>query len=104
MIQIPLTKYLRSFQKTYGKIFFTKTKAGQLWISNEAQGDIEGEDTDCAGMFGKTEHLDKNYIEFNDSDFFMRLPKEISQYIDLKPGAAKSLKEVLQDIKAKEEG
>lgn len=103
MIQIPLAKYLRGFQKAYGNIFFTKTKGGQLWISNEAPGDISNEDKQWMnGITYETGYCDINYIEFNDSNFIMRMPKEIAQYIDLKPETSKSLKEVLKDIKAKE--
>jgi hypothetical protein len=108
MISIPLTKYLKEITKGWSKlekVFLTKTKGGLLYISDEAPGDIEGEDTDYtspAWLGGETKHLDKNYIEFDDVGAYMKLPKDISQLIDMEPGTIKTLKEVLKDIKAKE--
>jgi hypothetical protein len=106
MVQIPLTKYLRELTRMWGspdKIFITKTKGGQVWISNEAPGDIEGEDTYYDSPWtGKEEYIGKNEIDFSDSDIFMRLPKEIHKHFQIKYGSYKTLKEILADIKKKE--
>ncbi|MBU3205149.1 hypothetical protein [Clostridium algidicarnis] len=104
MINIPLTKYLKEITKEWGETYITKTKGGQVWISDDAPGDISSEDTYYISMFsGKEEYIDKNYIEFNDSGMFMRLPKEISKNIIMEPGTYKKLKDVLKEIKIMEE-
>lgn len=90
IVKIPLTKYLREITKEWEKPHVTKTYGGQVWISDEAPGDcFEDEDNG-------------NYIEFNDSCVFVQLPKEIHQHIELEPGQAKPLSEVLKGIKQKE--
>lgn len=92
IVQIPLTKYLRGITKGWGNVLFvTKTFGGQVWVSSDAPGEtFEDEE-------------DKNYIEFNDSDLYIRLPKEVHQYIKLDKGAHKNLKQVLKEIKTKEQ-
>lgn len=105
IIEIPLTTYLRSITKGWETPYLTKTKGGQVWLSDEAPGDIEGEDTYYTSRFtGKKEYIDKNYIEFDDSCMFVRIPKEISNHIDMDPGTFKKLSDVLKEIKKKEEG
>ena len=91
MISIPLDKYLKDISKGWGETYLTKTKGGQLWISDEAPGDVSGADEE-----------DKNYIEFDDSGIYMRIPKSIADLIKIKKGTSKSLKEVLADIKDRE--
>ncbi|MEY7998635.1 hypothetical protein AB8U03_00215 [Clostridium sp. Mt-5] len=92
VLQIPLTKYLRDIARTYGGakyMYVTKTKGGQVWISAEAPGDISGEDS-----------TNRNDIDFD--GFYMRLPKDIHQYFELKAGSFKRLDEILKEIKEKE--
>lgn len=86
MVQIPLTKYLRELTRDWGQVFITKSLGGQVWISNEAPGEC----------------FEDNEIEFNDSDVYIRLPKELHQHIDLELGNNKSLKQVLGEIRQKE--
>lgn len=93
IVQIPLSKYLREITKDWGKVYVTKTYGGQAYLSDEAPGEVYEEDKGTSK---------KNYIEFNDSNVWQRLPKEISKYIDLENGASKSLKQVLKEIKMKE--
>lgn len=92
MVQIPLTKFLREITRDWGTPYLTKTYGGQVWLSDEAPGDC-WKDEDNG-----------NYIEFNESNFYIQLPKEIHQYIDLEPGDVKTIKQVLQEIKQKESG
>lgn len=86
MVNISLTKYLKDITKEWGETYITKTYGGQVYLSDEAPGELFKE----SGL---------NYIEFNDSDIYMRLPKEIHQHIDLKKGCSKNLKTVLAEIK-----
>ncbi|SCL87932.1 hypothetical protein [Sporanaerobacter sp. PP17-6a] len=94
IVQIPLSKYLREITKGWGKAYVTKTYGGQVWLSDHAPGEIYEEDKGTPR---------KNYIEFNDSNVWQPLPKEVYQYIDLENGASKSLKQVLKEIKMKED-
>ena len=87
MVQIPLTKYLREITKDWGPVFITKTNGGQVWMSNEAPGEC----------------FEGNEIEFNDSDVYIRLPKEVHNHIDLEPESHKTLHQVLQEIMRKEQ-
>lgn len=76
---------------------------GQLWLSNGAPGDISDEDSHYESFVTHEEkYIDKNYIEFNDSDIFMRIPKEISKLIYVEPGTFKKVKDVIKEIKEKE--
>lgn len=103
MITMSLSSYLKSISKGWGEIFLTKTKGGQLWISSDAPGDIEGEGAYYKSLItGKKEYIGKNEIDFSYSDIFMRIPKEIAKHIEMDPGAFKKLEDVLKDIKAKE--
>ena len=87
IIKIPLTKYLREITKDWKKPHLTKTFGGQVWLSDEAPGDCFDDEND------------RNYVEFNDSCVFVRLPKEVHQHIVLEVGCSKPLAEVLEDIK-----
>lgn len=92
MIEVSLTKYLRELAKGWGgadNVYVTKTYGGQVWLSDEAPGELF-----------KSEGV--NYIEFNDSCMFMRLPKEVYQHFELKAGHSKLLKDVLKEITEKE--
>ncbi|AJD29682.1 hypothetical protein A0J52_09875 [Clostridium sporogenes] len=92
MITISLTKYLRELTKQWGpkeEIFITKTYGGQVWISVDAPGELFREEG-------------ANYIEFNDSDMFIKLPKEIHQHFNIKYGNHKTLKQILDEIKESE--
>lgn len=92
MFQIPLTKYLRDIARTYGGVkymFVTKTMGGQVYLSAEAPGDISEENAEY-----------KNDIDFE--GFYMRLPKDIYQYFELKSHSYKRLDEILKEIKEKE--
>lgn len=90
IVKIPLTKYLREITRDWETPYITKTYGGQVWISDQKPGDC----FDCDD--------DRNYIEFNDSNVYVRLPKEVHQYIDLDPGCDKPLKQVLEEIRQKE--
>lgn len=106
MLQIPLIKYLKDIARTYGGakyMYVTKTMGGRVWLSNEAPGDTEGEGTYYTNIITKEkEYISKNYIEFNDSDFSMRLPRDVYQQFDLKPGSYKRLDKILKELKEKE--
>ncbi|NFH74187.1 hypothetical protein FDA25_16790 [Clostridium botulinum] len=104
MISIPLTKYLREFQKFYGDCFITKTKGGQVYISNESPGDIEDEGKTITFYDGEKYKVGLNEVEFNDSDFYQRLPKEIHQHFNMKNGSIKSVKDLINEIKKLEKG
>ena len=91
VITIPLKRYLKDLTSEWGtpeEVFVNKTIGGQIWISSEAPADL-------------IEEYDgnKNYIEFNDSGIYLRLPKESWPYIRLKPGQSKDLKTVLLELK-----
>jgi hypothetical protein len=90
MITIPLSKYLKDLSKGWGETFLTKTNGGQLWISDDAPGDISGADEE-----------DKNYIEFDDSGIYMRIPQEIAKLIDIDKGTSKKLNDFLRELKLK---
>lgn len=89
IIQIPLTKYLKEITKGWPKPYATKTYGGQVWLSDENPGKCFADE----GL---------NYIEFNESDIYFKLPKEVHQHIDLEPGCHKSLPAVLKEIKQRE--
>ncbi|EPS49013.1 hypothetical protein HYH70_17875 [Clostridium botulinum] len=89
MVTISLTKYLMELTKQWGakeEIYITKTYGGQVWISVDAPGELFREER-------------SNYIEFNDSDMFIKLPKEIHQHFNIKYGNHKTLKQILDEIK-----
>lgn len=87
IVKIPLTKYLREITRDWEKPWLTKTYGGQVWISDESPGDC----FNCED--------DHNYVEFNDSNIYVQLPKEIHQHITLEPGSSVTLKKVLEEIK-----
>ncbi|EGW36494.1 hypothetical protein [Desulfosporosinus sp. OT] len=89
IIKIPLAKYLRQIAKDWITPYVTKTYGGQVWISDENPGKCFADE----GL---------NYIEFNESDIFYKLPKEVHQHIDLETGCHKSLPVILKEIKQKE--
>lgn len=89
IVKIPLTKYLKEITKGWLKPHVTKTYGGQVWISDENPGKCFADE----GL---------NYIEFNESDIFYKLPKEVHQHIALEPGCHKPLAVVLKEIKQKE--
>jgi hypothetical protein len=89
IVKVPLVKYLKEMTKNWPQPYVTKTYGGQVWISDENPGKCFADE----GL---------NYIEFNESDIFYKIPKEVHQYIDLKPGSHKSLAEILREIKQKE--
>ncbi|EIS9446344.1 TPA: hypothetical protein ACTWTN_001955 [Clostridioides difficile] len=91
IVSIPLTKYLKDITKEWGETYITKTYGGHVYLSDEAPGEVLKKEDDL------------NYIEFNDSDIVMRLPKEVHQHINLKKGCNKNLKDVLKEIKKIEE-
>lgn len=86
IIELPLISYLKGLTKDWGTTYVTKTYGGQVWISNEGPGELFKEEGN-------------NYIEFNDSDVFMRLPKVAWQYINIENGSSETLNKVLNDIK-----
>jgi hypothetical protein len=88
IVKIPLTKYLKAITRSWPSTYVTKTYGGQVWISDESPGECFRDDL--------------NYIEFNESCIFFKLPKEVHQYVDLDPGCHKSLAEILKEIKQKE--
>lgn len=88
IIKIPLTKYLRQIAKEWTTPYVTKTFGGHVYLSDEAPGECFTDDL--------------NYIEFNNSNVYFKLPKEVHQHIDLDPGSNKLLSVVLKEIKAKE--
>lgn len=85
-IELPLISYLKGLTKDWGITYVTKTYGGQVWLSNEAPGEL-------------FEDEDKNYIEFNDSDVYMRLPKVTWKYIEIEKGSREKLSKVINDIK-----
>lgn len=89
IVKIPLAKYLWEITKNWPKPYLTKTYGGQVWVSDENPGKCFADE-------------DANYIEFNESDIFYKLPKEVYQHIDLDPGCHKPLALVLKEIKKKE--
>lgn len=99
MINISLTKHLSDYEKFYGECFITKTKGGQVYISNEAPGDIEDEGKTISDSWGNKYKVGLNEIEFNDSDFYRKLPKEVHQYFDMEKGSFKSVKDIIKEIK-----
>lgn len=89
IIKIPLTKYLSQIAKDWTTPYVTKTFGGQVWLSDENPGQCFADEK-------------PNYIEFNDSSVFFRLPKEVHQHIGLDPGCHKTLAVVLNEIKQRE--
>lgn len=85
-IELPLISYLRGITKDWGTTYVTKTYGGQVWLSNEAPGELFLEEG-------------KNYIEFNDSDVYMRLPKVVWKYIEIEKGSSEKLSKVINYIK-----
>ena len=90
IIHIPLKRYLREITKDWGtpnEVYVSMTMGGQVWLSAEAPASL-------------IEEYDgnKNYIEFNDSGIWTRIPKEAWSHINLKPGESKDLKTVLQEL------
>lgn len=90
IVKIPLTKYLKEITKNWPSPYVTKTYGGQVWVSDENPGKCFPDD-------------DLNYVEFNESDIFYKLPKEVHQHIDLEPGCHKTLAMILKEIKQKED-
>lgn len=88
IVKIPLAKYLREITRDWTTPYVTKTYSGQVWVSDEAPGECFKDDP--------------NTIEFNSSNVYFRLTKEIHQYIDLGPGCNKKLSEILKEIRQKE--
>lgn len=84
-IEIPLISYLKGITKDWGITYVTKTYGGQVWLSNEAPGELFIEEG-------------KNYIEFNDSDVYMRLPKVAWKYIDIEKGSSEKLSKVIKKL------
>ena len=85
-IALPLISYLKVITKDWGITYVTKTYGRQVWLSNEAPGELFIEEG-------------KNYIEFNSSDVYMRLPKVTWKYINVEKGSSKKLSEIINDIK-----
>ena len=85
-IELPMISYLKGLTKGWGTTFATKTYGGQVWLSDEAPGEL-------------FEDEDKNYIEFNNSDFYTRLPKVVWKYIEIEKGSSEKLSKVINDIK-----
>jgi hypothetical protein len=91
LISMPLTSFIRKTTREWEKPYLTKTLGGQLWLSDEAPGDVLYECDD-----------DKNCIEFNDSCIFYRIPKEIAKVLDnvikMKPMSYMTVREALAKI------
>lgn len=103
MVEISLLEYLRDIEKKYGPCYVTVTKGGKVYVSDEAPGDISDEDTFIKTSFTlEREYIDKDYIEFDQSDFYMKLSKEIASYINVAKGSSNTLKNVIADIKKQE--
>lgn len=85
IVKIPLVSYLKTMSREYENPYLTKTYGGQIWISDQAPGEA-------------FEDEGKNYIEFNDSFIYMRLPKETWEHIKIEKGTNKKLSSVIKDI------
>ena len=92
IIQIPLIKYLKEVTRDWGgreQIFLTKTYGGQVIMSAEEPAQLD-------------KSLGVNHYEFDDCGIYMKITKEMHQFIDLKAGQNKTLDKILEELAEKE--